>query len=197
MCRNLTLEEKKAKLISNSFHNIDDSIRNGAQLLRENYENFREQLLALMEYFDGQKVYIVNSPVNLITHPENRRRLVDPVLTGTPNQKTLSMNSVAFSSFYELTTKISEHLNNNEEVFIYVIQFNITYDPMNFDPIIRPIIRYGTINTDYWYDPSYSEPVPTVIEPERFFERYGRNNQVTKEENKSNSIGDSKLIHKF
>ena len=110
MNRDLTLQEKIAKLVSNSFHTIDNNIRLGEQFSRENYDNFREQLVALMEYFDGQKVYIVDLPANLIPHPENRRRMVDPELVNTPTNKALLVNSQAFRSFYQLTEKISELL---------------------------------------------------------------------------------------
>jgi hypothetical protein len=199
MCRNLTLEEKKAKLICNSFQSLDENIRNGTQISRENYNNFREQILALIEYFVDKKVYVVDSPINTIPHPETRRRLVDPLLNGTPANKTIPMISAGFDSFYDLTNKITEHLENNEEVFIYVIQVVIQYSPMNFEPIMKPIIRYCTINTDYWYDINYQEITPTQIEPERYFERYNTNRNVTSKENegKPTSIGDSKLVYKF
>ena len=196
MNRDLTLQEKIAKLVSNSFHTIDNNIRQGEQFSRENYENFREQLVALMEYFDGQKVYIVDLPANLIPHPENRRRMVDPELANTPINKALLVNSQAFRSFYQLTEKISELLEQGREVFIYTIDIVRTYDPMNFDATFRPIIRYNSIELDYWYNSQYVEQVNEPIQPEQYFERYS-NNTVEKKSDKPKSVGDSKLKHKF
>ena len=196
MNRNLTLQEKIAKLVTNSFHTIDNNIRNGEQVSRENYENFREQLVALMEYFDGQKVYILDLPANLIPHPEIRRRMVDPELANTPVNKTLLVNSQAFNNFYQLTEKISELLEMGREVFIYTIDIVRTYDPMNFDPTFRPIIRYNSIELDYWYNPQYVEQANEPIQPEQYFERYSNHN-TEKKSDKPKSVGDSKLIHKF
>lgn len=198
MNRDLTLQEKIAKLVTNSFHTIDNNIRNGEQFSRENYENFREQLVALMEYFDGQKVYIVDLPANLIPHPEIRRRMVDPELANTPVNKTLLVNSQAFNNFYQLTEKISELLEQGREVFIYTIDIVRTFDPINFDPTFRPIIRYNSIELDYWYNPQYVEQVNEPIQPERYFERYSTTNVNTeKKSDKPKSVGDSKLKHKF
>ena len=198
MNRDLTLQEKIAKLVTNSFHTIDNNIRNGEQFSRENYENLREQLAALMEYFDGQKVYIVDLPANLIPHPEIRRRMVDPELANTPVNKTLLVNSQAFNNFYQLTEKISELLEQGREVFIYTIDIVRTFDPTNFDPTFRPIIRYNSIELDYWYNPQYVEQVNEPIQPERYFERYSTTNVNTeKKSDKPKSVGDSKLKHKF
>lgn len=192
MNRDLTLQEKIAKLLSNSFHTIDNNIRNGEQFSRENYENFREQLIGLMEYFDGQKVYIVDLPVNLIPHPETRRRMVDPELANTPINKTLLVNSQSFNSFYQLTEKISELLEQGREIFIYTIDIVRTFDPINFDATFRPIIRYNSIELDYWYNPQYVEQVEEPGQPER----YSFPN-TEKKSNKPESVGDSKLKHKF
>jgi hypothetical protein len=196
MNRDLTLQEKIAKLVSNSFHTIDNNIRQGEQFSRENYDNFREQLVALMEYFDGQKVYIVDLPANLISHPETRRRMVDPELVNTPVNKTLLVNSRAFNNFYQLTEKISELLEQGREVFIYTIDIVRTYNPMNFDATFRPIVRYNSIELDYWYNPQYVEQINEPIQPEQYFERYS-NTTVEKKSDKPKSVGDSKLKHKF
>lgn len=195
MNRNLSTQEKIAKLVSNSFHNIDNNIRQGEQITRENYENFREQLVALMEYFDGQKVYVLDLPANIIPHPEARRRTVDPVLANTPINKTLTVIPQNFHNFYNLTQQIIELLEMGREVFIYTIDIVRTYNPMNFDATFRPIIRYNSIELDYWYNPQY---VPTA-QPEIEHERYtvNRNTTIDTDKDKPKSIGDSKLIHKF
>lgn len=196
MNRDATLQEKIAKLVSNSFHNIDNNIRQGEQISRESYEQFREQIIALLEYFDGQKVYIVDLPANLIPHPEIRRRMVDPELADTPINKTLLVNSQSFNNFYQLTEKISELLEQGREVFIYTIDIVRVFNPMNFEPVFRPIIRYNSIELDYWYNPQYIEQVNEPIQPEQYFERYS-NTQREEKSDKPKSIGDSKLIHKF
>lgn len=196
MNRNSTTQEKVSKLVSNSFHNIDNNIRNGEQITRESYDQFREQIIALMEYFDGQKVYILDMPVSLIPHPEVRRRMVDPELANTPINKTLLVNSQAFNNFYQLTEKISELLEQGREVFIYAIDIVRAFNPMDFEPTFRPIIRYNSINLDYWYNPQYIEQVNEPIQPEQYFERYS-NNSMEENSDKPKSIGDSKLIHKF
>jgi hypothetical protein len=195
MNRNLSTQEKISKLVSNSFHTIDNNIRQGEQFSRENYDNFREQLVALMEYFDGQKVYIVDLPTNLIPHPENRRRMVDPELANTPINKALLVNAQAFNNFYQLTEKISELLEQGREVFIYTIDIVRTYNPMNFDATFRHIIRYNSIELDYWYNPEHVPTVQPEIEPERY--TVNRNTTIDTGKDKPNSIGDSKLIHKF
>ncbi len=196
MNRNLSTQEKIAKLVSNSFHNIDNNIRQGEQISRESYDQFREQIIALMEYFDGQKVYIVDLPANLIPHPEIRRRMVDPVLANTPINKTLLVNSQNFHNFYNLTQQITELLEMGREVFIYTIDIVRTFNPMDFESIFRPIIRYNSIDLDYWYNPQYIEQVNEPIQPEQYFERYS-NIQSGEKSDKPKSIGDSKLIHKF
>lgn len=195
MNRNLSTQEKIAKLVSNSFHNIDNNIRQGEQITRENYENFREQLVALMEYFDGQKVYVLDLPANIIPHPEARRRTVDPVLANTPINKTLNVIPQNFHNFYNLTQQITELLEMGREVFIYTIDIVRTYNPMNFDATFRPIIRYNSIELDYWYNPQYVPTVQPEIEPERY--TVNRNTTIDTGKDKPNSIGDSKLIHKF
>ena len=195
MNRNLSTQEKIAKLVSNSFHNIDNNIRQGEQITRENYENFREQLVALMEYFDGQKVYVLDLPANIIPHPEARRRTVDPVLANTPINKTLTVIPQNFHNFYNLTQQITELLEMGREVFIYTIDIVRTYNPMNFDATFRPIIRYNSIELDYWYNPQYVPTVQPEIEPERY--TVNRNTTIDTGKDKPNSIGDSKLIHKF
>lgn len=195
MSRDATLQEKIAKLVSNSFHNIDNNIRHGEQISRESYEQFREQIIALLEYFDGQKVYIVDFPTNLIPHPEIRRRMVDPELADTPINKTLVLNLQGFNNFYQVTEKISELLEQGREVFIYTIDIVRVFNPMDFEPTFRPIIRYGSIDLDYWYNPQYVEQ--QVIEPERYFEGHTRNTTREEKSDKPKSIGDSKLIHKF
>lgn len=195
MNRNLSTQEKIAKLVSNSFHNIDNNIRQGEQITRENYENFREQLVALMEYFDGQKVYVLDLPANIIPHPEARRRTVDPVLANTPINKTLTVIPQNFHNFYNLTQQITELLEMGREVFIYTIDIVRTYNPMNFDTTFRPIIRYNSIELDYWYNPQYVPTVQPEIEPERY--TVNRNTTIDTGKDKPNSIGDSKLIHKF
>jgi len=199
MNRGLSTQEKISKLVSNSFHNIDNNIRNGEQFSRENYENFREQLVALMEYFDGQKVYVLDLPANIIPHPEARRRTVDPELANTPINKTLLVSAQNFHDFYQLTQNISELLEQGKEVFLYTIDIVRTFDPMNFEPTFRPILRYGSIDLDYWYNPQYVEQVGEPIQPERYFERYtvNRNTTIDTDKDKPKSIGDSKLIHKF
>lgn len=196
MNRDATLQEKIAKLVSNSFHNIDNNIIHGEQISRESYEQFREQIIALLEYFDGQKVYIVDLPANLIPHPEVRRRMVDPELANTPINKTLLVNLQAFNNFYQVTEKISELLEQGREVFIYTIDIVRAYNPMDFEPTFRPIIRYNSINLDYWYNPQYTEQVNEPIQPEQYFERYS-NTTIEEKSNKPKSVGDSKLIHKF
>ena len=162
---------------------------------RENYENFREQLVALMEYFDGQKVYVLDLPANIIPHPEARRRTVDPVLANTPINKTLTVIPQNFHNFYNLTQQITELLEMGREVFIYTIDIVRTYNPMNFDATFRPIIRYNSIELDYWYNPQYVPTVQPEIEPERY--TVNRNTTIDTGKDKPNSIGDSKLIHKF
>lgn len=196
MNRNLSTQEKISKLVTNSFHNIDNNIRNGEQITRESYDQFREQIVALMEYFDGQKVYILDYPVSLIPHPESRRRMVDPELADTPANKTLNVSTQNFHNFYNLTQQITELLEMGREVFIYTIDMIRVFNPMAFEPIFRPIIRYSSIDLDYWYNPQYIEQVNEPIQPEQYFERYS-NIQRGEKSDKPKSIGDSKLIHKF
>ena len=149
-----------------------------------------------MEYFENEKVYILDLPANLIPHPEARRRMVDPGLANTPINKTLLVNSQNFNTFYDLVIKIMEDLDNNKEVFIYTIDTIRVFDPINFDPNYRYILRYASIDMDYWYNPQYVEQINEPIQPEQYFERYSNTRTETKSD-KPKSIGDSKLIHKF
>jgi hypothetical protein len=196
MNRNLTLQEKIEKLVSNCFHNIDNNIRQGEQFTRENYEILREQIIGLLEHFENEKVYVLDLPANLIPHPEARRRMVDPELANTPVNKTTIVNTQNFNTFYDLAIKIREDLDNNKEVFIYTIDTVRIFDPVNFNPNFRYIVRSSTIDMEYWYNPEYVEQVNETIQPEQYFERYS-NTRTNEKSNKPKSIGDSKLIHKF
>jgi hypothetical protein len=196
MNRNLTLQEKIVKLTTNSFHNIDNNIRQGEQITRENYETLREQIIGLLEYLENEKVYVLDLPGNIIPHPEARRRMVDPELANTPTTKTLVVGTQNFNTFYDLVIKIMEDLSSNKEVFIYTIDTVRIFNPINFEPDYRYIVRYSTIDMDYWYNPQYVEQINNPIQPEQYFERYS-NTRTDEKSNKPKSIGDSKLIHKF
>jgi len=196
MNRNLTLQEKIAKLTTNSFHNIDNNIRQGEQITRENYEILREQIIGLLEHFENEKVYVLDLPGNIIPHPEARRRMVDPELANTPRDKTMVVGTQNFNTFYDLVIKIMEDLGSNKEVFIYTIDTVRVFNPINFDPDYRYIVRYSTIDMNYWYNPQYAEQINNPIQPEQYFERYS-NTTVEKKSDKPKSVGDSKLKHKF
>jgi hypothetical protein len=196
MNRNLTLQEKIVKLTTNSFHNIDNNIRQGEQITRENYETLREQIIGLLEYLENEKVYVLDLPGNIIPHPEARRRMVDPELANTPATKTLVVGTQNFNTFYDLVIKIMEDLSSNKEVFIYTIDTVRVFNPINFDHDYRYIVRYSTIDMDYWYNPQYAEQINNPIQPEQYFERYS-NTTVEKKSDKPKSVGDSKLKHKF
>lgn len=196
MDRSLTTQEKIEKLVANCFHNIDNNIRQGEQFSRENYERFREQIVGLMEYFENQRVYVLDLPANIIPHPEARRRMVDPELANTPNNKTLLVRDQSFNTFYDLTEKISEDLANDKEVFIYTIDVIRNFDPINFNPNFRYMVRYASIDMEYWYNPEYVQQMEEPIQPEQFFQRYS-NTRTEEKSDKPKSIGDSKLIHKF
>jgi hypothetical protein len=89
-----------------------------------------------------------------------------------------------------------EDLSSNKEVFIYTIDTVRIFNPINFEPDYRYIVRYSTIDMDYWYNPQYVEQINNPIQPEQYFERYS-NTRTDEKSNKPKSIGDSKLIHKF
>jgi hypothetical protein len=199
MNRNLTLQEKKEKLLSNSFHTLNQNITSGnQQISRDRYEGFREDITALMEYFEHHRVYVVDLPANIIPHPENRRRRVDPELANTPTTKTLVVNSWRFDNLYLLTEKFNQLLDENKEIFVYVIETVQFYDPMNFEPTYRYMVRFGTIDLDYWYNPEYREEINEPVQPEQYFERYARNRvENNVEESKPMSVGKSILKHKF
>jgi hypothetical protein len=199
MNRNLTLQEKKEKLLSNSFHTLNQNITSGnQQISRDRYEGFREDITALMEYFEHHRVYVVDLPANIIPHPENRRRRVDPELANTPTTKTLVVNSWRFDNLYLLTEKFNQLLDENKEIFVYAIETVQFYDPMNFEPTYRYMVRFGTIDLDYWYNPEYREEINEPVQPEQYFERYTRNRTENNlEENKPMSVGKSILKHKF
>jgi len=192
MNRNITLQEKIDKLVTNSFHVINNNITHGEQFTRENYENFREKLLGLMEFFENEKVYVMDLPMGIIPHPEARRRMVDPELINTPVSKSLSVIAEGFIDFYGLTQKITELLTQGREVFIYTIEIVRQFNPTSFEPTFRPIIRYNSIEMDYWYTQINNQ---TNIIPVR--------NQITltiereTTEKKPKSVGDSKLKHNF
>jgi len=193
MNRNLTLQEKIDKLVSNSFHTIDNNIMHGEQFSRENYNNFREQLVGLMEFFEHQKVYVLDLPTSLIPHPESRRRMIDPELINTPVNKALLVNAERFNDFYGLTEKISELLEQGREVFIYTIDIVRQFNPTQFEPTFRPILRYNSIELDYWYRQINNAPYTVRNEITLTIER-----EITeKKPNKPKSVGDSKLKHNF
>lgn len=200
MNRNLSLQEKTEKLLSNSFHTLDQTIREGLhQISRDRYETFREEVIAIMEYFQNMKLYVLDLPANIVPHPENRRRLIDPELANTPASKTLVVNTERFENLYQLTERFNQLLGQNNEIFIYSIESVQVFDPMNFEPIYKPIVRFAYINLDYWYNPNYVQPVENVIQPEVYFDRYNRNRPTEdiKEEDKPISVGKSILKHKF
>jgi hypothetical protein len=122
--------------------------------------------------------------------------MVDPELANTPTTKTLVVGTQNFNTFYDLVIKIMEDLSSNKEVFIYTIDTVRIFNPINFEPDYRYIVRYSTIDMDYWYNPQYVEQINNPIQPEQYFERYS-NTRTDEKSNKPKSIGDSKLIHKF
>jgi hypothetical protein len=199
MNRNLSLQEKTEKLLSNSFHTLNENIRNGnEQISRDRYEGFREEIIALMEYFENQRVYVVDLPANIIPHPENRRRRVDPELANTPTTKTLLVETCRFDSLYQLTDRFNDFLEQGKEIFVYSIETIQFFDPMNFEPNYRYMVRSATIDLDYWYNPQYMEQVNEPIQPEQYFDRYTRNRTENNiEEDKPMSVGKSILKHKF
>ncbi len=198
MNRNLTLQEKIEKLVSNSFLILDQNITNGLeQITRDRYDSFREEIIALMEYFEHHKVYVVDLPIYIIPHPENRRRRVDPELANTPETKTLAVNTWRFDNLYQLTEKFNQLLDENKEIFVHTIQTVQVFNPMNFEPTYKYMVRFGTIDLDYWFNPEYEE-INEPVQPEQYFERYARNRgENIVEESKPMSVGKSILKHKF
>ena len=69
---------------------------------------------------------------------------------------------------------------------------------MHFEPTYRYMVRFGTIDLDYWYNPEYREEINEPVQPEQYFERYTRNRvENNVEESKPMSVGKSILKHKF
>lgn len=148
MSRNDNLLTKVQKLINNSFNN---TVINGSSVFKsDELLEVQSMMAQLMSTFEGQRVYVIDMPVALIPNPRRVEMFVNPALTNLPPDKAISVDTIPFNNFHDITTAISEHLNNNEEVFIYQIQAFKIFTPAHFLPEFRYQFRYKTINMDWW-----------------------------------------------
>jgi hypothetical protein len=179
----MSLEDKKRSLTQRSLEGIRQS-PTADNRLDENGLPWGfplEEIFGLMEYFDGQPVYSVDMPILRIPHPEPRRRLVDPDLRDTPIEQVINIGeSRLVTSFHDLTETFNRLIEEGKEIFIYIFSLTATmYDPFNFAPERRVLVRYTTIDKSVWTTPieGYVEPMRTPIEEnhhQSFANPYGR-----------------------
>ena len=108
MSRFDTLEQKINKLIDRSFTNLRSAFDNGIAVNQENSQKRLEELVAFMQYFDDKKLYIIDQPIFIASHPDGARRLVDPNLINTPSNITLHVNQQNFNNSYELVETFNQ-----------------------------------------------------------------------------------------
>lgn len=153
MVRNDSLETKVTKIIDRSFTIIRSLLRGGNNINRDNITKQLEEVTALIRYFDGKKLYIIDRPIQEIPHPSGPMRLVDPVLRNTPSNRIINTHTQNFNDVYSVVEEFNNLLNEGNEIFLYSIEQSAIYDPLNFEPTYRYSVRYGYIDFEYWFRP--------------------------------------------
>jgi hypothetical protein len=197
MSRFDTLEEKINKLIDRSFVGTRQSVENGVQVNQDTLQRQIDELVALIQYFQDRKLYVLDLPITLIPNPHGARRLVDPNLRGVPSNKTVHVMSRNFRNSYELVEEINNLLDQEKEVFLYSLDFLTVYDPQNFDPNYRILVRYVDIDLSYWDTPiSTYDNGENIYIPTQNININLTNEQLSKDEGTIKIINNV-LRHKF
>ena len=119
----------------------------------EYIDEYTEFISEFLTEFRNDRVYVAPLPNFLINHPETRRFMIplDPNLVGTPTNRTISTLLQHMHSFELLKDSVRRELGLNREVFIYNIY---PFRHMDSDGEIRyrPIIRWGRIPMEIWYN---------------------------------------------
>ncbi len=126
----------------------------------EYLDEYAEFISELLTEFRDDRVYVTDTPVARIPHPEGFRRYIvdlDPNLVETPYDKTVSHMTQYMHSFERLKEVVRMELNLNREVFIYNIY---PFRHMDADGEIRyrPIIRWSKLPMEIWYNDLSSDP---------------------------------------
>lgn len=156
MSRFDTLEQKIYKLIDRSFVGTRQNIEHGVQVSQDTAQRQLEEVIALMQYFQDKKLYIMDLPIALIHSPHGARRLVDPNLRGTPSNKTIQADPHRFNNSYDLVEGLNNLLNQEKEVFLYSLDFISVFNPHDFIPEYRIMARFCDIDLSYWDTPIYN-----------------------------------------
>lgn len=197
MSRFDTLEEKINKLIDRSFVGTRQSVENGVQVNQDTLQRQIDELVALIQYFQDRKLYVLDLPITLIPNPYGARRLVDPNLRDVPSNKTVHVMSRNFRNSYELVEEINNLLDQEKEVFLYSLDFLTVYDPQNFDPNYRILVRYVDIDLSYWDTPiSTYDNGENIYIPTQNININLTNEQLSKDEGTIKIINNV-LRHKF
>ena len=194
MSRFYTLEEKIYKLIDKSFVGTRQNIENGVQLGQDTLQRQLEEVIALIQYFQDKKLYIMDFPIALIPSPHGARRLVDPNLRGTPSNKTVQANTHRFNNCYDLVEGLNNLLNQEKEVFLYSLDFISVYNPNDFIQEYRIMARYVDIDLSYWDTPIYNSD--DIYIPNQNITINFNDEQTSKEEGTLKIINNI-LRHKF
>lgn len=127
----------------------------------DEYVEFISEFLTEFRY---NRVYVTPLPHMRINHPETRRFTIplDPNLVGTPTNRTVASQTQCMGSFEVLKDSVRRELSLNREVFIYNI---LPFRHMDSDGEIRyrPVIRWGRLPLDMWYNNVPSTDPFTVI----------------------------------
>ena len=148
-----TLEQKVEKLIDRSLTGVRNNIENGIPVNQETTHKIMEESVAFMQYFRDKKLYIIDTPVCIVQHPEASRRMVDPNLRDTPFNKTVYVENLNFESIYDLVENFNGLLDNEKEIFLYSLDYHTFYDYRTFEPHHRVSVRFAVIDISYWYTP--------------------------------------------
>jgi hypothetical protein len=110
--------------------------------------SIEQGLIELIRHYENDRVYVLHAPTQIIDHPlKNTRRLIDPLLRDTPEERVFTAEVMCFEHFYEITSFITDKLFNNHEVFIHSILKQPDITTLNH----RYLLKFFTINmTEVW-----------------------------------------------
>lgn len=133
----------------------------------EYLDEYVEFISELLTEFRNDRVYVTDSPVANIPHPEGLRRFVvephlNPNLRNTEINHTIIHKSQLMYTFGRLRYFIRQELSLNREIFIYTIS-PFRHTDVDGEIRYRPIIRWSRLPLEMWYNEiPYTDPFGAI-----------------------------------
>ena len=131
----------------------------------EHLDEYVEFISELLTEFRNDRVYVIDSPVVRIPHPEGLEPHLDPNIRTIGllvDKKVISVGSQMMYSFERLKLDIIQELELNREVFIYSIAPSTSILVPTGERQHRPYIRWSKIPLEIWYNTP--PPIKTKLE---------------------------------